>query len=169
MPTLPVIIALSIGVLLAVYILTFTMLQARVVRAEQKIVNIFVRKLSKIPALIEVMRPFVADQKVFDSITALHMHAMTQKFDSIYSMLALNTRIEKDYAFLMKISVQIAKLQKNEQFLYIRDFIMKYEREMRSEFAGYNEAAIAWNRFVRTKNATIIGYILPGEKRDVLA
>lgn len=138
------------------YLSAFFILRRQVLSMERKIIDIFLKKTSKIPALIEVMRPFVAEQKSFDSTIELHMEAMMQAVDSLYSVLAINTKIEKEYSFLMKLSVQIAELQKNEQFLYIRDFIMQYEREMRAQFAGYNVSVQRWNRFVSIKNYTLI-------------
>lgn len=138
------------------YLSAFFILRRQVLSMERKIIDIFLKKTSKIPALIEVMRPFVAEQKSFDSTIELHMEAMMQAVDSLYSVLAINTKIEKEYSFLMKLSVQIAELQKNEQFLYIRDFIMQYEREMRAQFAGYNISVQRWNRFVSIKNYTLI-------------
>lgn len=138
------------------YLSVFFILRRQVLSMERKIIDIFLKKTSKIPALIEVMRPFVAEQKSFDSTIELHMEAMMQAVDSLYSVLAINTKIEKEYSFLMKLSVQIAELQKNEQFLYIRDFIMQYEREMRAQFAGYNVSVQRWNRFVSIKNYTLI-------------
>lgn len=150
------------------YLSVFFILRRQVLSMERKIIDIFLKKTSKIPALIEVMRPFVAEQKSFDSTIELHMEAMMQAVDSLYSVLAINTKIEKEYSFLMKLSVQIAELQKNEQFLYIRDFIMQYEREMRAQFAGYNVSVQRWNRFVSIKNYTLIWLFFPGSFRDMI-
>lgn len=66
----------------------------------------------------------------------------------------------------MRLSVQIPELQKQEYFLYIRDFIIRYERDMELKFARFNFVARLWNRFVFIKNITLIGLILPGMKKQ---
>jgi hypothetical protein len=99
------------------------------------VISVFLAKISKIPALIEVMRPYVADPKAFDSIISLHSEAMIRRYDTLYDLLEQNARIEHEFGFLMRLSMQIPRLQKDEYFLYIRDFIMQYERDMRSRFA----------------------------------
>ena len=104
-------------------------------------VSLFLLKTSKIPAIIEVMRPYVVDDKAFDSITTLHSEAMIHRYDSIYDLLEHNSRIEHEFLFLMKLSMQIPTLQKDKYFLYIRDFIILYERDMRKSFSKFNIAA----------------------------
>lgn len=68
----------------------------------------------------------------------------------------------------MKLSMQIPVLQKHSQFIYIRDFIMDYERNIKKYFTSYNESVARWNQFVTIKNATIIGFLLPGKKKELI-
>ncbi len=137
------------------------LLQRVLIREEERILDIFVSKVSKIPALIEVMRLHVVDEKAFDDITRLHSESMIQRYDTIYDLLEQNARIEHEFLFLLKLSMQIPALQKHEYFVYIRDFIISYERDMRSRFSLYNHAVDSWNRFIFIKNSTIIWLILP--------
>ena len=58
----------------------------------------------------------------------------------------------------------IPALQKDVYFLYIRDFVMSYDLQMKKELPVMNNLLHKWNRFIRIKNATIIGYILPGRE-----
>lgn len=135
---------------------------------EQKIVDLFLEKTSKIPAIIEVMRPTVADVSAFDAITDLHSQAMIHRYDTIYDLLEHNARIEHEFSFLMKLSMQIPRLQKDKYFLYIREFIMQYERDMRKNFSQANAAIKKWNQFVRLKNITGIGFVFPGSKKETI-
>ncbi|MBS9784379.1 LemA family protein [Candidatus Gracilibacteria bacterium] len=160
------IVAIVIAVYLFVYFVFFTFFRARLRRPEQKIIDIFLAKVAKIPSLIEVMRAEVVDEKAFDVITKLHSGAMIYKYDSIYSLLENNKKIHDEFGFLMKLSMQIPSLQKNELFVYIRDFIIKYERNMKKDFSAYNSAVNTWNTFVKIKNFTILGLILPGSRRE---
>jgi len=157
-----------VGAILLAYVLGYFFFRSRIFRVEKKIIHTFLLKVSKIPALIEVMRPYVVDEKAFDSVTELHSDAMTRRFDSIYALLEHNARIHREFLFLMKLAVQIDDLQKNAQFLYIRDFIIDYERNMKKDFDLYNQAVEQWNTFVNIKNLTLVGILFPGSKREFI-
>ena len=157
--------AILLGILclyLLIYILAYAICIAPIKSLEKKIINIFHEKVSKIPALIEVMRPHVFEERAFDLITTLHSETMIRDYSSIYSLLEQNARIHDQFLFLLKLSVHIPKLQKDAYFLYIRDFIILYDREMYNLFASFNTAIRTWNRFIFIKNITLIGYLLPG-------
>lgn len=96
----------------------------------------------------------------------MHSDAMTRKFESIYALLEHNARIHNGFLFLMKLSVQIPDLQKNESFIYIRDFIIKYERDIKNNFSDYNKEVEKFNAFINYKNFSIIGLIFPFKKRQ---
>ena len=150
-------------VLIGVYTAFYIFLSGRVKKVEKEIIDIFHKKISKIPALIEVMRPHVARSEAFDSITRSHTEVMIESQQSIYDLLGHNAKIQSDFTFLMQLSQAIPPLQKHEYFLYIRDFMIEYERSMRTLFASINRTIENWNRFIRIKNMTLIGLILPGK------
>jgi hypothetical protein len=129
---------------------------------EKNIIRVFLYKVSKIPAMIEVMRPYVVDPRAFDTITTIHSEAMTRAYDGIYHLLEDNARIQREFLFLMKLSAQIPRLQKKEYFLYIRDFIIGYERDMRVWFPEFNEYIRRWNILMQIKKYSLIGSIFPG-------
>lgn len=112
------------------------------------------------------MRPYVEREEAFDSIIRVHTEVMIEEFQSIYDILAHNSILQRDFLFLMQLSMQIQRLQKDAYFLYIRDFIIDYERRMNSEFDHINFAIKKWNRFIRIKNRTLIGYLLPGQRQQ---
>lgn len=76
-----------------------------------------------------------------------------------------NARINDQYSFLMKLSMAIPEIQKKPYFIYIRDYIIGYDRYMRSSIPEYNRLIRIWNRFIFIKNMTIIGYLLPGREQ----
>jgi hypothetical protein len=141
---------------IVLYVISFFIFSEKLQREEKLVIAVFLQKVAKIPALIEVMRPYVAKKESFDHIIDLHTEAMIQEFRSIYDILGLNGKVQNDFLFLMQLSVQIPKLQKDEYFVYIRDFIIDYERLMRSHFSGLNSAISMWNLFIKIKNLTII-------------
>jgi hypothetical protein len=148
-----------------VYLIAFFWLRKKLNEAEGQVIEVFLQKISKIPALIEVMRDFVFDQNAFETIINLHSESMIREYDGIYLLLEHNARIQREFLFLMKLSVQIPELQKQEYFLYIRDFIISYERIMQERFALYNTAVKRWNLFIEIKKYTILGLLLPGSTK----
>ncbi len=111
------------------------------------------------------MRPYVVRNEAFDPIIRLHTMIMIEEIHSIYDTLEHNSRLQKEFLFLMQLSVHIPKLQKHEYFLYIRNFVIEFERQMRAEYAEMNRAIRFWNIFVQGKNLTLVGYFLPGRIR----
>jgi len=121
-------------VLILVYIVFFFFLRRAVRQEESKILDIFSEKVSKIPAFIEVMRPYVVDESAFSSLIPLHTDAIIREYTNIYHLLEHNARIQREITFLLELSAHIPLLQKHEYFLYIRDFIVQHELSMRKLF-----------------------------------
>ena len=107
------------------------------------------------------MRPYVVDSAAFGTITQLHSETMVQRYVSIYDLLENNARIQNEFLFLMKLSIRIPELQKDEYFLYIRDFIMHSEKDIHASFAFFDAEILRWNRFITIKNFSLIGFLLP--------
>jgi hypothetical protein len=159
-------IAVLCILLLIIYIAFYIFFLSAVKREERALLDIFLRKISKVPALIEVMRPYIVKPEAFDPITRVHTMTIIESSDSLYDILAHNASLQNEFLFLMKLSQHAAGLQKHEYFLYIRDFIISYERDMKSKFLSMNQVIQNWNRFVRIKNMTLVGYLLPGSQRS---
>ncbi len=151
-----------------VYVSIYILLSGRVKALEKELLSLFIKKTSKIPALIEVMRPYVAKKESFDSIIRVHTEVMIQEFQSVYDILTHNARIQNDFLFLMQLSVHIPSLQKDEYFLYIRDFIIDYEKRMKWDFTRIQSAIEKWNWFIKIKNMTLVWYLLPGSLKQEL-
>ncbi len=160
---------LVLGISLTVYLLAYFLIWSIVSQSEKRVISVFLWKVNKIPALIEVMRPYVVDSNAFSSLVSLHSEVMIYRHDSIYDLLEYNAKIQNQFLFLMKLSVHIPELQKHEYFLYIRDFIIKYDREMVQYFIQFNQHAKTWNRFVFIKNSTLLGFLLPWLRKEEIS
>ena len=90
---------------------------------------------------------------------------MIEEYRSLYDILGHNARMQRDLIFLMNLSMQIPELQKHEYFLYIRDFMVDYELQIRKLLKEVNRAIREYNTYIRMRNMTIIGKILPGDMR----
>jgi hypothetical protein len=147
-----------------IYALLYTVFSHRVKDEEHALLVLFLRKVSKIPALIEVMRPFVAKEEAFSALISVHTESIIESNNSLYDVLEHNARVQNEFLFLMKLSVHSKELQKHEYFLYIRDFIIEYEKSMKARFITMNNAIRMWNLFIRVKNATGIWWFYPGKE-----
>jgi hypothetical protein len=164
-PILLAIIALILA-LLGVYVIVYILLSRRIADRESRVIGVFLQKIAKIPAVIEVMRPHVVDEHLaFDLMTRLHSEAIIHEYDSIPMLLEHNARINDQYGFLMRLSMAIPDLQRDAYFIYIREFVMSYDRTIRSELPAYDTLIKKWNQFITIKNWSIIGYLLPGRDR----
>jgi hypothetical protein len=164
----PIVIAIITFVLisLSLYIATYIVLTRRIRERESRVITVFLQKIAKIPAVIEVMRPHIVDEHIaFDLMTRLHSEAIIHQYDSIPMLLEHNARINDQYAFLMRLSMAIPELQRDAYFIYIREFVMSYDRTIRTELATYDILVRQWNIFISIKNWSIIGYVLPGRDR----
>jgi hypothetical protein len=117
-----------------------------------------------VPALIEVMKPYIVKHEAFAPLIMVHTESIIESNSSLYDVLEHNARIQNEFLFLMRLSVHSKELQKHEYFLYIRDFIIDYEKSMKVRFESMNRAIKFWNSFVRIKNATGIGWFYPGKE-----
>jgi hypothetical protein len=163
-PILITIIALVL-VLIIVYTIVYRILSQRIAMRESLIVWVFLQKIAKIPAVIEVMRPYVIDEHLsFDLMTGLHSESIIHEYTSVPMLLEHNARINDQYGFLMRLSMAIPELQRDVYFIYIREFVISYDRTIRSDLPAYNALIKKWNLFISIKNRTLIGYILPGRE-----
>lgn len=143
-----------IGTFTLIYALVYMVFSNRVKDEEHALLILFLRKVSKVPALIEVMRPYIAKEEAFSPLISVHTESIIESNNSLYDVLEHNARIQNEFLFLMKLSVHSKELQKHEYFLYIRDFIIEYEKSMKLRFISMNHAIRLWNSFIRIKNAT---------------
>lgn len=155
---------LFLGAFSLVYALLYTVFSHHVKDEEHALLVLFLRKVSKIPALIEVMRPYVAKEEAFAPLITVHTESIIESNNSLYDVLEHNARVQNEFLFLMRLSVHSKELQKHEYFLYIRDFIIEYEKNMKTRFSSMNTAIRMWNSFVRVKNATWIWWFYPGKE-----
>jgi hypothetical protein len=111
------------------------------------------------------MRPYVIDEHLsFDLMTGLHSESIIHEYTSVPMLLEHNARINDQYGFLMRLSMAIPELQRDVYFIYIREFVISYDRTIRSDLPAYNALIKKWNLFISIKNRTLIGYILPGRE-----
>lgn len=85
-------------VFISIYLVVYVDLHRKMKYSEDRVVDIFLEKISKVPAVIEVMRPHIVDdKKAFELITHLHSEAIIQVYDSIPMLMEQNAHINDQY------------------------------------------------------------------------
>lgn len=98
---------------------------------------------------------------IFLEIIQLHKVAIISNISSIYDLLENNGRIHREFLFLMKVSARMQGLNKDGNFLYIRDFIIFYENTLAREMLFLNSDIDRYNQLLQKKDLTIIGLFFP--------
>ena len=130
-------------------------------RKESLVIDIYMKKLGKIPGLIELLKKYHIDPEVYDDIIHLHHEAVMSNVYNIYDILELNIRIHGKILFLFQLTIRISDIQHDELFHHIRDFILQYENEMRKCLLEINKDIILYNKFLYWKKFTIIWFLVP--------
>ena len=134
-------------------------------KKERLALEFFYGKVNKIPAFVEIIKKYTIHSDICIEMIRLHRATIVTRIESIYDLLELNDRIQKEFAFLMKISAQIKNLQRDGNFLYIRDFAVFYETNIKKVIEETNLDITKYNRLVLMKNFSILGILIPVQKK----
>ena len=162
-------ILLAVVSLLSIVFIVFSFqiifLGRSIKRREQKIISLYKEKIDKIPAFIEIMSKKTAYKDIFLEIIHLHKVAIISNIWSIYDILENNSRIHREFLFLMKVSARMRDLNTNGNFLYIRNFIIFYENTISKEILFLDSDIERYNRLLQKKDLTIVGLFFLFKKR----
>lgn len=142
------------------------LLQKKIQERERVIIGLYKEKIDKIPAFIEIMRKYTPYNDIFLELTHLHKIAIISNVTSIYDLLEGNSRIHREFLFLMKVSAKVRDLHRDGNFLYIRDFIIFYESGITKELLFLNRDMERYNSLLQKKNFTLIGLLFPWRKYE---
>ncbi len=133
----------------------------RLKNKEAFIIELFFNKLNKFPALIEIMKKYVSNLDIFEEMIYLHKLWIIYNIKSVYDLLDLNNRINKEFNFFIQIASKTNKLYKNWNFTYIRNYIVFYESQIESNIKEYNLEISKYNKLIQLKNTSIIWLFIP--------
>ncbi len=157
---------------LTVYLVTVLFLLSQKNRqihhTEEAIIEMFYAKINKIPALVEIMKKYTVHTDICSEMIVLHRAAVITRIRSVYDLLELNDRLQREFSFLMKISAKIQNLHRDGNFLYIRDFLMFYETNIKKLISEMNTEIQKYNKTIGTKNLSIVGMLIPVGKKLVI-
>lgn len=136
--------------------------QAKIIKNDEKeIINLFFAKVNKLPAFIEIMKKYVNYPDVFEELIHLHKLWIIYNISSIYDLLSLNSRINKEFIFLMKLSAKIQDIHKDWNFLYIKNYIIFYEKDIEKEISEISSKIEDYNKLLKIKNYLLIWLLFP--------
>jgi len=147
--------------ILFVFILLIATKSSDIKKIEGKIFELFYSKINKIPALVELIKKEVENEEVYSEIIKLHSGVLRSKFDTFYDLLEINARIHKEFLFLMNLAIRQPDLATDGNFIYLRDFIIFYEKNIGKEIEKINLEIQKYNKLIGLKNMTIIGFLVP--------
>lgn len=135
---------------------------------ESAIIELYYNKINKLPALIEIMKQHTTHGDICTEMVRLHRATVITRVDSVYDLLELNRRIQREFNFLMKVSAKIKDLHRNGNFLYIRDFLTFYEININKLIVEYNREVARYNTIRSLKNYSILGIFLPISRKMMI-
>lgn len=140
------------------------MLEKKINRLEKIIRITFRFRTSLIPSLYEVTQAnFVKHELIFRHILNLRMEEiLNNRFIwDIEELLAIESKIHKELNFIFKVSHKHEKLQKNPKFIYVRDLFVESSHSIGEKLELYRKIVVLYNRYIKIKNYSIIGLLLP--------
>lgn len=165
LPLWVVIAAAAVALLaaaLAACLTAISVAQGRILRAQSATVRAYRAKLGKIPVLVMSLRDhlYVPDE-VFKVVVGLYADAVMREFEDPYALLESSGRIQHEIQFIMTVANKHHKVNLDGNFLYVRDFLIQYETELKAAVRELAAATNRRNRVYRWKNLLVLGLALP--------
>lgn len=132
---------------------------------ESYIIDLFFSKVNKIPAFIEIMKQYTNYPDIFEDIIYLHKLSIIYNIKSIYDILELNQRINRELQFLSKLGLKINNLNKDWNYIYIKNYLWFYDNDIEKEISKISDDFESFNRLIALKNISILWFLIPIDKK----
>lgn len=103
------------------------LLQRRIDRIEQLLIERYRAKIDKIPAIVCVLQHHSRKINEYTELTDLHRIAIISPASTIYDLLEINMHISDRFAFMMRLALAIKSTAKDGNFITIRESITTLE------------------------------------------
>jgi len=113
------------------------------------------------------MKQYTNHPDIFEDILYLHKLGIIYNIKTIYDLLELNKKINREFQFLMKLSAKIPELHRDGNFLYIRNYVIFYENSLEKTIDTLNNDFASYNRLIKIKNLSILGFLFPFQEKMV--
>lgn len=164
-------IILFLSSLLAAWYIFFAVLSYRIYLFEQKMIQIFSSRTDSITGLYESTKGEVEKHsEIFSEILSLRKKefSLVSISHTLESFINLEKRIHHEINFIFQVCNKNPKLARKKEFLYMRDIMMEKSMKIWEYMKKYKKIIEIYNKFVRIKNYSLIGIVLPFSKKEVL-
>jgi hypothetical protein len=153
------------------YIVTLIIIKKKIEQKEKEIRSIFRERTNLIPSLYEVTKPHI-ERHSFAFREILYLRKIEYlNWDSyrFYEFINLESKIHHELEFLFQLFSKSPKLEKNGNFLYLKDQAIEVSQKIWEEIIIYKFMIGRYNNLLIYKNLTIIGLLFPvNKKHDIV-
>ncbi|MCH8518380.1 LemA family protein [Candidatus Gracilibacteria bacterium] len=151
-----------------IYFYTFSY---KLKRKEQDIRSLFFSRTDNIVSIYEITLPYLEKHsEIFKEILSLRKKEFTlsEISEDIEAFFELESRIHHELNFIFQVCNTHPRLLKDKKFLYVRDILLDKSSLIGKNIAEYNEYIKLYNTMVRYKQYSVIGLLLPFNKKKLL-
>ncbi len=149
----------------------FLFYEYHISQQEKHILSLFRTQSNIIPSLYELSKwTLNKHQEIFESLIALrkqefHMQSLSHDLRYLGS---LEKKISHEIQFVFTACDNHPQLIKKKQFLYMRDIMIQQPLAIRKALKKRNVLIEHFNNYIRYKNLSLIWYILPFQKKEII-
>lgn len=166
-----IIFSAVICVLLWAMYIFFIVLEQKIQIFEEKLISVFVSRNDVFPSLYELCKwNIIRHEEIFREVVELRKKEfiMVWVSTSLEAFLELESKLHHEMNFIFQICNKNPEILGNKNFLYVRDIVIDKSHEISILMKKYRKIIEIYNNFISIKNYTLIGYILPFQKKALL-
>jgi len=149
------------------YNLFLILLNKKIDKLERKIIKQFIKRTNLIPCLFEISKDYLNRHRdVFkESLRLRKIEFANYKNDSFIEIIANEALLHHELNFIFKVINKHPKIQKNWNFLYIRDLVLEKSAKIADNIELHKKITKKFNNLLKLKTLTLIWIFLPIKKR----
>ncbi len=164
------IIVVVLIILVSIYgILYF--LDYKIQMFESNMISLFQKRTDMIPWMYEISKKFITrHNEIFREALELRKQEFSLLTISkdLQAFIQVQEKIHHEINFIFQVCNKNPKVNRDANFLYLRDCIIDQSSRIEKEFNKYKKIIEIYNSFIRYKNLSLIGLIIPYSKKTVL-
>lgn len=145
------------------------LLKVKIEKLEMKIEEVFQHKNNLIPALYEVTKnDLVKHDQIFHELLKLKKVDFWEQsfYHQVHKTIYTQQKIHKEMDFIFRVCHRHKKLIKNYKFYYTKELLFQRINELWEYIKIYKSIIKKYNKLIILKNLTIIGLIIPLQKKE---
>ncbi len=160
-----------IATLCAIAYVFLSIIHNKIQRFETRVIQMFTKRTDMFPALFEVSRDTLQrHEEIFQEALDLRKRefALIETTKNFKNIVDIEKYIHHEINFIFQVCNKHHLLEQNKNFLYLRDCIVTKSHALGKDINKYKHVIESYNKIIRIKNYTIIGYLLPFSKKPTV-